>query len=152
MRWDPYEEIRRLERQMNRLFAEFWGERPRLLGPGKTALKPYEEVGAIEPYTDIQETDKEIIITAEIPGVEKEEIDINATEDRIEISAESKREVEEKEGGYLRRERSYGRYYRSYALPASVTPENAKANYKNGVLEVRLPKKEIKKGTSVKVE
>lgn len=151
-RWDPYDEIRELERRMSRLFREFWGRGPRLLGTGETAIEPYKgEVGIREPFTDIQESDKEIIVTAEIPGVDKRDIRINATEDRLEISAETKYEAKEEKEGYVRKERSYGRFYRALTLPATVKSQEAKASYKNGVLEVILPKVEAVKKTRVKI-
>ncbi len=139
MWWDPYEEMRELERRMNRLFRELWGRGPsrRLLGKGERGIAPLE---AREPYTDIMETNDSVIVTAELPGVKKEDISINATEDGIEISAEIKREEKLEEKGFYRRERSYDRYYRSYSLPAPVKPNEAQATYKNGVLEVVLPK------------
>ncbi len=151
MSWDPWEEFREFERRMNRLFRDFWGMRPRLPARER-ALEPREELGLIQPFTDILETDKEIVVSAEIPGVAKDDISINVREDSIEISAETKREEEEEKEGFIRRERSYGRYYRSYALPSPVNPEEAKATYKNGVLEVRMPKTEVKKGKIVKVD
>jgi HSP20 family protein len=148
--WDPYEEIRELERRVNRMFRDFWRRGPKMLGPGE-GIMPYEgEV--VEPCTDICETDKEIILRAEMPGVDRGDININATENSIEITAETKREEKEEKEGYIRRERRYGKFYRSYSLPTSVDPDKAKAKYKNGILEVRLPKKEVKKGRVIEIE
>lgn len=154
MVWDIYEEMREMEKRMNRLFREFWKGEPRLALPsGETILAPFrKEQGAVKPFSDIEETDKEIIVTAEIPGVEKGDININTTENSLEISAETKKEEKEEKKGYLRMERSYGKYYRSYALPSKVDPAKTKAKYKNGVLEVRLPKTEEKKGAKIAVE
>lgn len=157
--WDPYEERRRMQRRMEKMFEDFWAglgwTRPRLPGR-KAGIVPFEGAEIYEPFrepfTDIVETDKEVIVTAEIPGVEKSDIKINATEDRIEISAETKREAKEEKKGYLRKERSYERFYRASSLPAAVDASKAKASYKNGVLEVTLPKTEATKKTSVKVE
>lgn len=154
MWWDPFEEMREIERRMNRLFRELWGRgaRRRLLGAGERRLAPLE--GEVrEPFTDIIETKDSVVVTAELPGVAKEDIKINATEEDIEISAETKAEEEVEKKGYYRRERSLGRYYRSYSLPARVKPEKAKATYKNGVLEIVLPKAEEKeKGRSIKID
>ncbi|MFQ6051698.1 MAG: Hsp20/alpha crystallin family protein [Candidatus Hydrothermarchaeota archaeon] len=154
MSWDPWEEFREIEKRMNRLFRDLWGLRRGWrpsLPARERAIEPREE-GLIQPFTDIIETDKEIVVSAEIPGVAKEDININVTEDSIEISAETKREEKEEREGYIRRERSYGKYYRSYSLPSSVNPDEAKATYKNGVLEIRLPKTEVKKGKTIKIE
>ncbi|HID26513.1 MAG TPA: Hsp20/alpha crystallin family protein [Methanosarcinales archaeon] len=153
MVWDPFfEEIRRLEDRMNRMFRSFWEEGPRLLERGKRGeIVPYTREYK-EPYLDMIETDKDIIVTADMPGVDKKDIDIRVTENNIEISAETKREAEEKKEGYIFRERMAGKYYRSLTLPSSVDPEKVKASYKNGVLEVTLPKTEIKKKTVIKIE
>ncbi|MFQ6062688.1 MAG: Hsp20/alpha crystallin family protein [Methanosarcinales archaeon] len=153
MVWDPFfEEIRRLEDRMNRMFRSFWEEGPRLLERGKRGeIVPYTREYR-EPYLDMIETDKDIIVTADMPGVDKKDIDIRVTENNIEISAETKREEEEKKEGYIFRERMAGKYYRSLTLPSSVDPEKVKASYKNGVLEVTLPKTEVKKKTVIKIE
>jgi len=89
-----------------------------------------------EPLVDINETDDEVVIIAEMPGVDKSEIKLNATEDTLEIRAEN-------------------RYYKLVELPVKVMPDKAKASYKNGVLEVRLAKKEKSKapsGVSINIE
>jgi HSP20 family protein len=139
---DPFEELRNLERRMNRLFEELFGEyRP--------ALRTQE---VRQPFADIIDTGKEIKVTVELPGVDKENIQINATENMLEIKAEVKREEEEKRGDYLRRERSYRMFQRSFSLPAEVDPSRAKATYKNGVLEITLPKIKEEKRTSIRVE
>jgi HSP20 family protein len=148
---DIFDELREIERRMDRLFRSMWAERPALMGGTAPASRP-GELAAREPFTDIIETDKEVILTAEIPGVRKEDIRINATEDSIEISAETKREEEEEKEDYYRRERSYSSFYRSYTLPSKVNPDGAKASCNNGVLEVRLPKTEEKKGREVKID
>ncbi|MFB0562358.1 MAG: archaeal heat shock protein Hsp20 [Candidatus Lokiarchaeia archaeon] len=85
-----------------------------------------------EPLTDVIETENEVIIVAETPGVEKEEIQLNSTENEIEIKAGEK-------------------FYKKIQLPTVTIPEEAKASYKNGILEVKIPKKE-KKGTGIKIE
>lgn len=106
-------------------------ERRTLPGGPERGTVPYRgELGARMPASEIVETDKEVIVTAEVPGVEKGDISINATEDSIEVSAEKKEEKK----GYFMQERHYGRFYN------------------NGVLEVRLPKTESPKRRGIKVE
>jgi len=157
--WDTFREIRRLEERMNRLFNEFWespelvGWRgPRLLGPGKETALPALREGLRMPAVDVSEDDKEVKVTAEIPGVSKEDIKINITENHIEISAETKAETKEERKGYVYRERRYGSFYRSLALPSPVDANKTKASYKNGILEVVMPKSEKVKKTQIKVE
>ncbi len=148
---DVRDDFGRFEEMMNRMFENFWGRPRRQLltsgERGETLPSEYRQ-----PFIDIAETDKEVIATAEMPGLEKEDIKINLTEDRLEISAETKKEEERKEKGYVYRERRSGSYYRAIALPSPVDPNNAQASYKNGILEIRMPKTEVKEKKEVKVE
>jgi HSP20 family protein len=100
----------------------------------------------------LQETDKEVIVTAEIPGVKKGDIDINLRDNGIEISAEAKHEAKEEKEGVLHSGRFYSKFYKFLSLPSKVHADKAKATYKNGVLEVKLPKTETEKKTTIKVE
>lgn len=149
---EQWDDFRRFEEMMNRLFDEFSGR------PGRRRLLPSGERGAAvpaeyrEPFIDVIETDKEVIATAEMPGLEKQDIKINVTEDRLEISAETKHEEKKEEKGYVYRERRSGSYYRAISLPSPVDPDKSKASYKNGVLEIKMPKTEVKKKTPLKVE
>ena len=154
---DIFEEFRRFEETMNRMFEEMWGipVNRSLLLPGDRSLLP-TVTGGIEkyrkPFIDVVETDKEVVATAEMPGLEKGDIKINLTEDRLEISTERKHEEEKKEKGYIYKERRSGSYYRTISLPSTIDPDNAKAAYNNGVLQITMPKTEIKKKTPLKVE
>ena len=105
-----------------------------------------------QPFIDVVETDKDVIATAEMPGINKEDIDINLTDDTLEISTKTKHEEEKKEKDYIYRERRIGSYYRSISLPSSIDVDSAKASYNNGVLEIKMSKTEIKKKTPLKVE
>ncbi|MGQ9720311.1 MAG: Hsp20/alpha crystallin family protein [Candidatus Jordarchaeum sp.] len=157
MSWDrePEDEF---ERWMYRMMRRFWDRYPK---PFAIDFSPFGSLrfGPPSPtvrsiYADIQETDNDITIIAEIPGVRKEDININATEDRVEISAEIgiEKEETEKEMEYIRKERRYKKFYRSFKLPVEVIPDKAKATYKNGILELRLPKKEGREKRSIKIE
>src|SRR3989304_6435039 len=147
---EPWDDFRRFEEIMNRMFEEFWGR------PSRRRLLPSGERGAVvpaeyrEPFIDVIETDKEVIATAEMPGLEKQDIKINLTEDRLEISAETKHEEKKEEKGYLYKERRSGSYYRAISLPSPVDPDTSKASYNNGVLEIKMPKTEIKKKKPLK--
>ena len=152
---DMFDDFRRFEETMNRMFEEIWGVSPTgrrslLLPPGERSLERY--VDTRRPIVDIAETDKEVVATAEMPGLEKNDIKINLTEDILEISAETKKEEEKKEKGYIYKERRSGSYYRAISLPSTVDPDNAKAAYNNGVLQITMSKTEIKKKTPLKVE
>ena len=148
-------DFRRFEEAMNKIFEEFWG-----LPAGRMLLSQGGEIGKYKdpfvnvrkPFIDIVETDKEVIATVEMPGLNKEDIDVNLTNDRLEISTKTKHEEEKKGKDYIYRERRSGNYYRSIPLPSSIDSDNALASYNNGILEVKMPKIEIKKKTSVKIE
>ena len=154
---DTWDDFRKFEEMMNRMFEDFWGRpmRRRLMQSGRL-LPPGEEKGELveqrQPFIDVIETDKEVIATAEMPGLEKEDIKLDISEDRLEISAKTKHEEKKEEKGYVYRERSSGSYYRAISLPSSIDPDNSKATYNNGVLEVKMPKTEIKKKKPIKVE
>jgi HSP20 family protein len=148
---DVRDDFGRFEEMMNRMFENFWG-RPRrqLLSSGERGeMLPAEYR---QPSIDVVETDREVIARAEMPGLDKENIKINLTEDRLEISAETKKEEEKREKGYVYREMRSGSYYRAIALPSPVDPNNAQASYKNGILEIKMPKTEVKEKKEVKVE
>ncbi len=157
MSWErePEDEF---ERWMHRMMRRFWN---RYSKPFAIDLRPFGSLSFEPPptetrniYTDIQETDSEIIILAELPGVKKEDIYINGTENTVEISAELKTEKEEteEEMKYIHREIIKKKFYRSFKLPAEIIPEKAKATYNNGILELRLPKKEGRERRSIKIE
>ena len=149
---DTWDEFRRFEEMMNRMFEGFMGR------PGRRLMLPSGERGEVvpaesrQPFIDVIETDKEVIASAEMPGLEKQDIKINLTEDRLEISAETKHEEKKEEKGYLYRERRSGSYYRAISLPSPVDPDTSKASYNNGVLEIKMPKTEIKKKKPLKIE
>jgi len=145
------DDFRRFEEMMNRIYRDFWGTPSRQLLPSgeRESLLPAQ---TRQPFIDIIDSDKELIATAEIPGFEKEDMSINLTTDRLEISAETKKEEKKEEEGYIYRERHSGKYYRAVSLPSTIDPDNAKASYKNGVLEIKMPKSEIKKKKTLQIE
>ena len=149
---DPIREIGRLDRRMNLLLKEFWGKEfdvPRLTGTSE-ALPALE--GWRTPAIDIVEKDDEIQVTADMPGINKEDINIDIQDNRVEIRAETREESREEKGGYLYRERRQGSFYRSFELPTSVDPNRAKASYNEGILTLHMPKAETVKKTRIKIE
>lgn len=105
------------------------------------------------PAMDVKERDGEYVVVADIPGAKKEDIDVTLENGILTISAETKSETEEKEGErVLRRERRYGKYVRSLRLGTQVDEKNVKANYKDGVLELILPKAEEVKPKKIAVD
>lgn len=125
----------------DRLFEDFfrgfrwplsWGESPWGLAR--------ETLGTAWPQVDMEETDEAIRITAELPGVDKDNIDISVTDDRLTIRGEKKQEEEKRGKGYYRVERTYGSFQRSFDLPCEVEADRVDATFKNGVLTITLPK------------
>ncbi|GFN23091.1 Hsp20/alpha crystallin family protein [Thermanaeromonas sp. C210] len=93
------------------------------------------------PRLDLYQTDKEVVVTAELPGlVSKDDVEITATENSLSIRGEVRRTQEAAEQDYHRSERFYGTFARTISLPAEVDPERATASYRNGILEIRIPK------------
>jgi HSP20 family protein len=104
------------------------------------------------PAVDIRETDHELIVKADVPDVKFEDIDVRLENGTLTLRGERKFEQDKNEGGWHRVERSYGTFERVFTLPETVNPEGVKAEYKNGVLMVTLPKKELAKPRQVKVQ
>jgi HSP20 family protein len=152
--WDEFD---RFEEMMNRMFESFWGSPRRRFLP-VSRLLPSGEKGEIipsrqrEPSVDILETEKEIIATAEMPGLDKKDINIDLTQDRLEISTETKQEEKKEEKGYSYREIRTGSYYRALSLPSPVDTDKSRASYENGVLKIEMPKTEIKEKKQLSIE
>ncbi|MBS1872511.1 MAG: Hsp20/alpha crystallin family protein [Acidobacteria bacterium] len=104
------------------------------------------------PAVDILETENELLLKADLPGVEMKDIDIQMENGTLTLRGERKYENQKTEGGYHRIERSYGSFARYFTLPETVNVEAVKAEFKNGVLTVTLPKKELAKPRQIKVE
>jgi HSP20 family protein len=103
------------------------------------------------PPVDIYETENELVIKADLPEINEKELDVRVENNTLTIRGERKFEQREKEGGYLRSERVYGSFSRSFSLPNTVNTEAIKADYKNGVLTLELPKRAELKPKQVKV-
>ena len=145
--WDPFIDFTRVEREIGKMFDDFWGSQKGILGrlpaPGKTKV-PAERIEELRgiPVTDLIDKKNSLILKAEMPGVDKKDIKVTVTDEEISISGKIQREKEEKGHDYYCCERSYGLWQRSISLPVKVKSGEAKATYKNGVLEVILPKSE----------
>lgn len=151
--FDPFREISRLDRQMDRLMRNLWGsepEVPRLVGTVGEALPAAE--GLRIPSIDLKETDKDITVIAELPGIGKDDIKIDVQDKRVEIRAERKEEKKEEKEGYILKERREGAFYRSFNLPARVNVDKSKATFKDGILSLKMPKSAIEKKTQIAIE
>ena len=121
------------EDMMNRLFADPAGTRP------------------WTPAVDIAETDNELVLKADVPGVKLEDINIEVENGTLSLSGNRSYSTEQNKGGYHRQERFYGSFHRAFVLPETVDLERVEAGYENGVLTITLPKKEIAKPRTIKV-
>jgi HSP20 family protein len=138
-RWDPFDELTTLRNRMDRLSS-------RVAAGDETAMADWS------PTSDVIEKKDEIVIKAELPGIDEKNVDVEIEAGVLTIKGERKAEKETEEKGYRRVERSYGSFLRSFTLPANVEPEKISANFANGLLEVHLPKKEGAKPRSIKVD
>jgi HSP20 family protein len=102
------------------------------------------------PAVDIKETENDLVLKADIPDVDMKDIDVRVENGTLTLRGERKFENEKKEGSWHRVERSYGTFERAFALPETVNFDDVKADYKNGVLTITLPKKEIAKPRQIK--
>lgn len=111
-----------------------------------------ERLGLWTPSTDMSETDNEYLITVDLPGITKKDVEVNIQDNRLTISGDRTMEEKEDKKNYHRRERFQGRFMRSFTLPAAVKEDKIKARFKDGVLTVTVPKAEVKKAKTVMIE
>lgn len=150
--WRPFSELARVEREMENLFGNFF-DRPfgSFLTPAWTERTPLLRNGFREPALELIDQNDELIVKAETPGMVKDNLEVKVTGDLLTISGEKKHEEEKKEKGTLYSERSYGSFVRNLRLPTTVQADKIKAKYKDGVLEVHLPKTEEAKRKETKI-
>ncbi len=137
--FDIFPDFERLRREIDRMFEDFLPTRR-------------EGELMIMPKIDLFESDNDVILKAELPGLKKDNIDVTVTEDEVHLKGERKEETETKKGSYVRKEINYGKFERVVALPAEIDPEKVQAEFKDGVLEIKMPKKEEAKKKVKKIE
>jgi HSP20 family protein len=143
VRWEPVREISSIQSEMNRLFNSFFDTpTPPNGGTARRWL----------PAMDVVETDDHFVLTADLPGLGEEDVNIEIEENVLTVSGERKAEHEEKREGFVRVERSYGSFRRSLTLPEGVDAEAVSANFDKGVLEIRIPKPEQRKPRKVEIQ
>lgn len=144
VRWDPFRDLISIQDRMNRLFEQ------------TLARTRGEEEGIATstwmPAVDIYETPDQVVMKAELPGLTREDIEINVRDNTLSLRGERKFEKEVKEENYLRIERAYGSFQRSFTLPATIQQDKIKAVFKDGVLEVSLPKAEEARPKQIKID
>lgn len=143
---NPFLDLEGLQSEMNRLFDQ-------------TLSKPSEKAGGSlfegalwSPAVDVYETSQNFVVKADLPGIDKDKIDVTVQGDTLILRGEKTEEKEQKEKEYIRTERVYGSFSRAILLPSGVDANNIKAGYKNGVLELTIPKKEEVKPKQIKID
>lgn len=139
-RWDPFHNLSMLQEQVNRLFD--------------TKFSPNGDSSTLSAWVlsvDVYETENELVIKADVPGATERELDVRVENNMLTIGGERKFEQEVKEENYLRMERSYGSFHRTFSLPNTVDTQAIQAKYTDGVLTVTLPKRAESKPKQVKV-
>ncbi|MER3433268.1 MAG: molecular chaperone [Leptolyngbya sp. ERB_1_1] len=139
IRWQPFQELDSLQRDMNRLFDR--------LSPTNTNGDSFSFV----PAAELQETSDAIHLKLEVPGLDTKDLDIQVSADAVSISGERKEETKTEEHGMTRTEFRYGRFQRVIPLPARIQNTDVQADYKDGILKLTLPKAEEEKNKVVKV-
>jgi len=135
-RREPRGGLMSLQHEMNRLFDTFYegfGLAP--FGGGAD-----ERLPGFAPRVNVSETDKDVTVSAELPGMDEKDVEVTLDDDVLTIRGEKKEEHEEKDGNWYHSERSYGSFQRAIAVPAGVDAEHVKARFKKGVLTVKMPK------------
>lgn len=142
IRWDPFRDLVTLREKMNRLFED-----------AVTSRGEQKDLVAISwaPAVDIYEDENQLVLTAEVPGIDEKDIEIKLEDNTLSIHGERKMEKETKEENYHRIERASGSFYRSFTLPNYIDQEKIHAEHENGVLKITMPKRPELKPRKVKI-
>ncbi|MGB9180318.1 MAG: Hsp20/alpha crystallin family protein [Pyrinomonadaceae bacterium] len=144
IRYDPFRDLRSLQDEVNRLFST---NLSRAFGDDEGIAR-----GAWNPNVDIYENKDQIVLEAELPGMNREDFDLSIENNILTLRGERRFEKRDESDNYHRVERSYGSFTRSFTLPQTVSAEGATAEYRNGVLRVALPKREDVKARRIEIK
>jgi HSP20 family protein len=140
VRWEPARELDTLQSDVNRLFDGFFG-RSAPAGAGRRWI----------PAMDLVETDDHLVLRADLPGLDREDIEIEVKDNVLTVAGERRSEHEEKGEGFHRVERAFGSFSRSLDLPRGIAADEVDARFDRGVLEIRIPKPEERKPTRIEI-
>jgi HSP20 family protein len=143
VRWDPFRNVSALQERINRLFDDTF--------PAGSEMDEEINQSSWRPAVDIYETDEGLVITAELAGVKKEDVAVEVKDNVLTLKGERYVDGDIKEEAYLRRERFFGSFHRAFTLKAAVDPDKIKAKFKDGVLNVEIPKPEEDKPKHITV-
>jgi len=140
-RWEPFRNVRDIQGEVNRLFDSFLG-RPAVSSSTRAWL----------PAVDMHETQDDLVLNVELPGVSEKDVTVSITGDLLSIRGERRWDDEAKDRQYLHTERAYGEFERLVQLPMAVQADKVKASYRDGVLQITLPKAEELKPRQIKID
>ena len=143
VRWEPFSNLVTAQRDFDRLFKEAFNP---FFGESELSTHTWA------PPVDIYETENDIVLKAELPGVDPKDVEVRVEDSTLYMKGERKFEKEVKNENYHRVERSYGSFARSFSLPNSINAEKVKAEFKDGLLTLTLPKREEAKPRAIKID
>ena len=143
VRWEPFRDLVTPQRDFDRLFRDAFSSQH-----GETELS----TRSWAPPVDIYETEEAIVLKAELPGVDPKDVEVRVEDNTLFLKGERKFEKEVKEQNYHRVERSYGSFARSFSLPNSISADKVKAEFKDGLLTLTMPKREEAKPKTIKID
>ncbi len=141
-RWEPFRDVVEIQHEVNRLFDSFFGH------PATVSVAERTWV----PLCDMQETKDDLCVTLEVPGVREKDVQVAITGDLLTVKGERKWGKELKDDNYHRMERVYGKFERVVPLPVPIQADRVKASYRDGVLEIKLPKAEEVRPKEIKID
>lgn len=144
MRWEPFRNMAALQNRINRMFDDAF--------PDRQTMEENMAMCAWQPTVDIFETEAGIVIQADLPGVEKENVSVEIKDNVLNLSGERYIETAVDEDQYYRRERCAGKFHRAFDLQRQVDPARITAKFKNGVLQIEVPRPEAERLKKIKVE
>ena len=142
VRWEPFRDLMTTQRDFDRLFREAFSP---VFGEVELSTRTWA------PPVDIYETDENLVLKAELPGINPDSVEIRVEDNTLYLKGERKFEKEVKEQNYHRVERSYGTFTRTFSLPGSIDADRVAASYKDGVLTLTMPKKEEARPKTIKI-
>jgi HSP20 family protein len=143
VKWEPFRDLLTTRREFDRLLREAFSP---LFGETELSTRSWA------PPVDIYETDNDIVLKAELPGMDAKDVEVRVEDNTLYLKGERKQEKEVKEQNYHRVERSYGSFARSFSLPNSIDASKVKAEYKDGLLTLTMPKREEAKPKTIKID
>ena len=144
VRWEPFRELAALQNEMGRWMGQMLGSTPGLTGNG-------QQTSTWLPAVDVWETDKELVVSFDLPGIPEDKISVELEDNILTVSGERERTQEHSNDRFYRFERRYGTFSRSVSLPQGVKESDIKAEYRDGVLEIRVPKPEQQKPKRIEI-